>query len=723
MAEEDTVSPAVSEKSESGERSSGKICVTGSPISSDKQSKNDASIQSSYSGDNVEHLRRYSISKPISPKIKQKISPRYLRASTGSCHDFCKYGIKHGSEENDRPWRIKVTTISSGKLNHVLTVASIERKKSTTARSMSFPVSKSALLHNGASSDAVSSVHPPEVIKGEIIPPQKKFDMSSKQAPSSGRRILTKGKRISDVSGEKSPEMRESSSYSSGKSCQTTQKPEKRMNYSSHKLSPSYHPEIIKARLLTSAQSQPEKASLSSSLQASGSSKGYAGGISKGASKSAKMKSNLPFSVLTSGGANKRNNHRDDGKISEANRKSSSSWSARPLNVRGKKGDDVKTRNDTSAVSSFAKKKPASPRSSLSSKPSISRTSAIKPKKIGSLKLVSPVKDQNRMLKAEVGETSVEDVPEKSLHVVETETKAKLPESTKGTDNNTPPLTPQSTLPTVLSLPQGMSLASHEEVNEGGRKEEVVVDEDEDEGHKVDEVVADEVKGHKEDEAEQEPEEEEEEEGDEQDAEEDEVEEEEEELQQQQEEMETEEYDDEEVEEELFYESDEGDELVHGDEILHYHDLSTVEVNHRKPLRNGYVISDSKDPVQVKLRFKRGKVIDVQSDNQAPRRLRFRRGRIVEENDGSKSDIKRRNFNRRSASKDNSNNTNDAKIVLRHQDLEEKKDAQGLLLNNVIEETASKLVESRKSKVKALVGAFETVISLQDDKSSAQLVA
>lgn len=722
MAEEDTVSPAVSEKSESGESSSGKICVTGSPISSDKQSKNDASIESSYSGDNVEHLRRYSISKPISPKIKQKISPRYLRASTGSCHDFCKYGIKHGSEENDRPWRIKVTTISSARLNHVLTVASIERKKSTTARSMSFPVSKSALLHTGASSDAVSSVNPPEVIKGEIIPPQKKFDVSSKQAPSSGR-TLTKGKRISDVSGEKSPVMRESSSHSSGKFGQTTQKPVKRMNYSSQKLSPSYHSQIMKARLSTPAQSQPEKASLSSSLQASGSSKGYAGGISKGASKSTKMKSNLPFSVLTSGGANSRNNQRDDGKISEANRKSSSSRSARPLNERGKKGDDVKTRNDTSAVSSFAKKKPASPRSSLSSKPSISRTSAIKPKKIGSLKLVSPVKDQNRMLKAEIGETSVEGVPEKSLHVVETETKAKLPESTKGTANNTPPLTPQSTLPPVLSLPQGMSLSSHEEVNEGGREEEVVVDEDEDEDDKEDEVVADEVEGHKKDEAEQEPEEEEEEVGDEQDAEEDEVEEEEEELQQQQEEMETEEYDDEEEEEKLFYESDEGDELVYGDETLHYNDLSNVEGNHRKPLRTGYVISDSKDPVQVKLRFKRGKVIDVQSDNQAPRRLRFRRGRIVEENDGSKSDIKRRNFNRRSASKDNSNNTNDAKIVLRHQDLEEKKDAQGLLLNNVIEETASKLVESRKSKVKALVGAFETVISLQDDKSSAQLVA
>ncbi|GKC96176.1 ribonuclease H-like domain-containing protein, partial [Tanacetum coccineum] len=43
--------------------------------------------------------------------------------------------------------------------------------------------------------------------------------------------------------------------------------------------------------------------------------------------------------------------------------------------------------------------------------------------------------------------------------------------------------------------------------------------------------------------------------------------------------------------------------------------------------------------------------------------------------------------------------------------LPEKKDAHGLL-NNIIEETAIKLAESRKSKVKALVGAFEIVISL-----------
>ncbi|KAM1516694.1 hypothetical protein ACFXTH_015616 [Malus domestica] len=65
-----------------------------------------------------------------------------------------------------------------------------------------------------------------------------------------------------------------------------------------------------------------------------------------------------------------------------------------------------------------------------------------------------------------------------------------------------------------------------------------------------------------------------------------------------------------------------------------------------------------------------------------------------------------------------STKTSPEKVVLRHQGVTGRKDVQKLL-NNVIEETASRLVESRKSKVKALVGAFETVISLQDTKSMA----
>lgn len=54
------------------------------------------------------------------------------------------------------------------------------------------------------------------------------------------------------------------------------------------------------------------------------------------------------------------------------------------------------------------------------------------------------------------------------------------------------------------------------------------------------------------------------------------------------------------------------------------------------------------------------------------------------------------------------------KVAVKTQVPQGKKDS--AVSNNVIEETASKLREQRKNKVKALAGAFETVISLQDPK-------
>lgn len=61
---------------------------------------------------------------------------------------------------------------------------------------------------------------------------------------------------------------------------------------------------------------------------------------------------------------------------------------------------------------------------------------------------------------------------------------------------------------------------------------------------------------------------------------------------------------------------------------------------------------------------------------------------------------------------------NAIEVALRHQNVEYKKENQSLL-NSMIEETASKLVEAQQSKVKALVGAFESLISLQDLTPSA----
>ncbi|KAK1295695.1 hypothetical protein QJS10_CPB15g01352 [Acorus calamus] len=135
--------------------------------------------------------------------------------------------------------------------------------------------------------------------------------------------------------------------------------------------------------------------------------------------------------------------------------------------------------------------------------------------------------------------------------------------------------------------------------------------------------------------------------------------------------------------------------------------------------RSAMVHPEEADLAPHKLKFRSGKVIDLQCENNGPKRLKFRKGRSTDENANNKGDIGRRSFRRRKevSSGGSKDPTLEAKtVVLKHQDVQEKKDMQGLL-NHVIEETASKLVETRKSRVKALVGAFESVISLQESKA------
>ncbi|KAM7516730.1 hypothetical protein LguiA_006313 [Lonicera macranthoides] len=140
--------------------------------------------------------------------------------------------------------------------------------------------------------------------------------------------------------------------------------------------------------------------------------------------------------------------------------------------------------------------------------------------------------------------------------------------------------------------------------------------------------------------------------------------------------------------------------------------------NNKIQRKGGVVLSEDNECAEGKLKFRRGKIVDLQCENNGPRRLRFRRGRIVGDNEDRKGDARKRRFKKREVDNGaNGSSPNSEKVILRHQDAQVKKDSQGLF-NNVIEETANKLVESRKSKVKALVGAFETVISLQEIKPS-----
>lgn len=159
-----------------------------------------------------------------------------------------------------------------------------------------------------------------------------------------------------------------------------------------------------------------------------------------------------------------------------------------------------------------------------------------------------------------------------------------------------------------------------------------------------------------------------------------------------------------------------------------------------------------------KLTFRRGKVIEIQpQSNNIPRRLKFKPVRLLDDEvrkdvngtrkriisnkevDGGevnaanikteKVDLKpqtmergkNRSFVRKAGGVDRSkvygSRSGSEKVVLRHQNVEGKKQNPGLY-NNVIEETASKLSQLRKSKVKALVGAFETVISLDSPREA-----
>ncbi|CAK7323259.1 unnamed protein product [Dovyalis caffra] len=135
-----------------------------------------------------------------------------------------------------------------------------------------------------------------------------------------------------------------------------------------------------------------------------------------------------------------------------------------------------------------------------------------------------------------------------------------------------------------------------------------------------------------------------------------------------------------------------------------------------RPRKGGVICTTDKDSAARKVNFRSGKVVELQLESRTSRRLKFR-GRVPSDAQIDEVDTSKNNLKNKEVCEANIVEIESEKVVLKHQDVQEKKIVQSLL-NNMIEETAGKLVESRKSKVKALVGAFETVISLQDSKTS-----
>ena len=121
--------------------------------------------------------------------------------------------------------------------------------------------------------------------------------------------------------------------------------------------------------------------------------------------------------------------------------------------------------------------------------------------------------------------------------------------------------------------------------------------------------------------------------------------------------------------------------------------------------------------------FHRGKVLanlGSNSDNNTRRLVRFRPAKATDDSNISKDPTRGRITRKsRAAASDASRHSGASRaeaVVLRRQDANDKKKNEQQSLNNVIKETARRLIEARKSKVKALVGAFETVISLQEKR-------
>ncbi|WCJ35888.1 Plant calmodulin-binding protein-related [Euphorbia peplus] len=139
-----------------------------------------------------------------------------------------------------------------------------------------------------------------------------------------------------------------------------------------------------------------------------------------------------------------------------------------------------------------------------------------------------------------------------------------------------------------------------------------------------------------------------------------------------------------------------------------------------KPTRGRVVRANDKEPLARKLSFRQGKVIENEAVMNPSRRLKFKQrslsDTIVVDFEKITSNLGHREVNADGSEMNGVNSEKKNKVSLKHKDGDEDKKGPQNLLNNMIEETANKLAETKKSKVKVLVGAFETVISLREQK-------
>ncbi|CAI9758683.1 unnamed protein product [Fraxinus pennsylvanica] len=132
-------------------------------------------------------------------------------------------------------------------------------------------------------------------------------------------------------------------------------------------------------------------------------------------------------------------------------------------------------------------------------------------------------------------------------------------------------------------------------------------------------------------------------------------------------------------EEEADYDETEVDELISDcNDTAEVGKVKLVKEKHIKVLRKSTEVgSEDRDSTPMKLNFRRGKVVDLKSDNNNPRRLRFRKGRVLAEDQDGKGDFRRKTFKNGMVNDDkNDADPSSKKIALKHQDVQGKRDLQ-----------------------------------------------
>lgn len=547
--------------------------------------------------------RRNSTGKIFSLNSEERI-PHYLRASTGSCHDHCKYGKKHELEVKARcpiksvPRRLP--TKSPNSQNSLESAVFPERKNTAVIKLKHSPDSKTLLPDTcninkqQLSNNSIDSQNP---VGSELLPDRKKTSLTKLKSSSCSQPHVYAAPKTMKQEVSSSPD---------------------KLEVSSKKGSIKLKDKSLSAKHVTSSKpksfvvkelSCPDTSGGSSALRSGDLKIGQRTGTSLKPKSLALKQMSSPES---SGG------------------------------LKGQRNSDVKISKRAGTPIVALKKVLVPPTAPMSPRPSLRRGASLKTQKNKTVKVVSPLKNHNKIRKAKPKQLNNDEVQEKTLYVIKIETENKPLESGQNKNCEVEPSPPlSSSSPESLCLPNPVSFSSHEG-----------------EDHESEYTMS-----------------------------------------------ETEDY--------SFSEDSEVDYRENAETLK--------EGDKGKPRKSGMVCSEEKDGQPLK--FRRGKVVDGKFENDSPRRLKFRRGRVLGDNQKVKADAQRRSFKKRGANGDTlATEPGAEKVVLRHQDVQGKKDEKGLF-NNVIEETASKLVETRKSKVKALVGAFETVISLQERKPSASSVA